>query len=288
MVFSSERFTAADARQSGPEGRPPKGFPEGFPGGQGNHARPGPTGTLHGGPPLMPPGAPPSAPQDGIAQGPGGPPGEGRGHLRPGGAGGRRPPVRILVIIAGVLVVAVAGGLLIGNLFSGDGGKEAKPADKNAVTVSDAARRLSVTVPKEWPKGVEETWSPSVVGLADQGPRPVLRATPDVVRFRTDKENVPGVFIGLTTDVTEGSLPPPSASLHPSACPTKSPPEQYRRGTLSGTITRWTGCNGGNTSITEVGLRDSGGKFGLWIRIKQVDGTDRTKQILDSVTATGP
>lgn len=271
VAFSTERFAGAGTAppQAGQAGMPPATRQDGF--AAATSGPPGPVG----------------AQGDGHGQGDGGP---GQGH-RPadegGSASGRRFPVRILVIVAVILVVAVAGGLLVGKLFSGDE-KKTEPADPNTVTVSDVARKLSVTVPKEWPKGAEETWKPSVVGLADEGPRPVLRATPDVVRFRTDAENVPGVFVGLTTDVTEGRLPPPNASQHPSACTAKGSPESYRRGTLSGTITRWTGCNGGKTSITEVGLRDAGGKFGLWIRIKQVDGVDRTKAILDSVKATGP
>jgi hypothetical protein len=184
----------------------------------------------------------------------------------------------------GVLVIALIVGLVIGNVLSGDGKKpgiKTTSPDPNSVTLSDTSGRLTVTVPKEWPKGTEQTWLPTSVGLADTKPEPVLRATPNVVQFRTAAAKTPGVFVGLTTDVTPGKLPPASASAHPQC--TKAQPEAYTRGTLKGTIIRYTACKSGTPSISEIGLTDTGGKFGLWIRIKQIDANDRTKKILDSL-----
>jgi hypothetical protein len=247
-------------------------MPPGVPGGHGapGYGGPGHGGLQHGGPPYggPPPGQPPG----------GGPPGG-------GGSGGRRNKLIIPIGIAvGVLVIAIIGGLLVGSLFSGNGkkpGTKTPTPDPNSVTVSDPSGRLTVTVPKEWPKGPEQTWLPSTVGLADAKQEPVLRATPNVTQFRTATGKTPGVFVGLTTDVTAGKLPPATAAVHPQC--TKGQPEPYTRGTLKGTITHYTGCKTGTSSISEIGLTDTGGKFGLWIRIKQVDATDRTKKILDSL-----
>jgi serine/threonine protein kinase len=270
-VFSSGGPPAGGRRQGPPPGPPGPGDSTPYVGNRLPPGGPAHGGPQHGGPPSggPPPGRPPG----------GGPPGGG------GGSGGRRNKLIIPIGIAvGVLVIAIIGGLLVGSLFSGDGkkpGTKTATPDPNSVTVSDASGRLTVTVPKEWPKGAEQTWLPSSVGLADAKQEPVLRATPNVTQFRTATGTTPGVFVGLTTDVTAGKLPPATAAAH-SQC-TKGQPEPYARGTLKGTITRYTACKTGTSSISEVGLTDTRGTFGLWIRVKQVDANDRTKKILDSL-----
>jgi serine/threonine protein kinase len=189
-------------------------------------------------------------------------------------------------IAAGILVLAVAGGLLFGNVFGGDGKAKGKKTQSPAgfSTVSESKGRLSVTVPTQWAKQQEETWSPSSVGLTRDAQRqPVLRATPNLAQFRALKQATPGVFVGMTRDLTPGRLPPPSVSRHPGCTQEKAKP--YQRGTLKGTITRWVRCDNGPISFSEIGLTDTGGKFGLWIRIKQIDNNDLTNQILDSLKA---
>jgi hypothetical protein len=154
-------------------------------------------------------------------------------------------------------------------------------------TVSESKGRLSVTVPTGWAKQQEETWVPSSVGLTrDTRPEPVLRATPDLVQFRTLKVATPGVFVGVTRDLTPGRLPPPGVSQHPNC--TRQAPQPYQRGALKGTITRWVRCDGGPISFSEVGLTDTSGTFGLWIRVKQIDNNDLTRQILDSLQVKAP
>jgi serine/threonine protein kinase len=189
-------------------------------------------------------------------------------------------------IAAGILVLAVAGGLLFGNVFGGDGktkGKQTQPP-AGFSTVSESKGRLSVTVPTQWAKQQEETWLPSSVGLTrDAKQQPVLRATPNLAQFRALKQATPGVFVGMTRDLTPGRLPPPSVSQHPGCSQEKAKP--YQRGTLKGTITRWVRCDNGPISFSEIGLTDTAGKFGLWIRIKQIDNNDLTTQILDSLKA---
>lgn len=214
---------------------------------------------------------------------------------RPGGGGGAgKKFVTPLIITVVVLAVALVGGLTLGLLFSGDDGGKGKDKDekseipKDFAAISDTSGKIKAAVPKAWPKDQsEQTWTPSTVGLSDGGPRPVLRATPDKAAYLGNGKG-PGVFIGVTTDVRDGQLPPPSAAVH-SQC-TKAAPENYTTPdkALSGTITRFTNCKTGTPSVTEVGLKDKSGKFGLWIRVKETDDRNATKDILDSLKITGP
>lgn len=153
--------------------------------------------------------------------------------------------------------------------------------------MSGGGGKIEVAVPKAWPKQPDETWEPNTVNLQDAQPRPVLRATPDKAAFLGDGKG-PGVFIGVTTDVRDGQLPPPSAAAHPQC--TKAAPENYTSPdkALSGTITRFTDCQVGTPSVTEVGLRNKTGEFGLWIRVKETDDRKATNDILDSLKVTGP
>ncbi|GAA2083346.1 serine/threonine-protein kinase [Actinomadura alba] len=290
----------------------PQPLPHGPQGPQGFHGRQD-SGTPPRGHPMQPPpgGAYPQGPPGPPMQpgpggpagphGPGGPGGPGGGSGRsgrspgrrrrtpdPGGADGAGKKKWLIpaAIAVGILVVALIAGRLLGVFFSGDDEKQQAKPDPNFTTVSDGSGKLTVTVPKAWPKQPQATWLPTEVALADAQQRPVLRATPSFTEFRNSAGKTPGVFIGLTTDVAAGKLPPANASQHPQC--TKSGPEDYARGQLKGTITRYTKCTTGTPSISEIGLTDAGGKFGLWIRIKQVDGKDLTKQILDSVVAKGP
>ncbi|WP_443098422.1 serine/threonine-protein kinase [Actinomadura chokoriensis] len=266
-----------------------------------------PMGGPYGGPPpptgfqAPPPGpvqgqGPGQAPVQGQGQGPGGGKQGGvMGRLRGGGGPGRpgggapKKFVTPLIITVVVLAVALVGGLTLGLLFSGGDGtdkeKKTQAIPKDFVAVSDNAGKIKTAVPKAWPKGQEQTWTPSTVGLSDAQPRPVLRATPDKAAFLGDGKG-PGVFIGVTTDVRPGQLPPPGASSHPQC--TKAAPENYTTpdGALSGTITGYTACKTGTSSVTEVGLKDKSGKFGLWIRVKETGNRNATKDILDNLKVT--
>ncbi|MFB4317323.1 serine/threonine-protein kinase [Actinomadura sp. 21ATH] len=207
-----------------------------------------------------------------------------------GGQGGGKKSMTPLIIAAAVLSVALIGGLALGTLLSGGDEKERpeRPAvPKDFVQLADASGKIRAAVPKVWPKGQEPTWTPSTVGLADAQPRPVLRATPSVNGFLGNGQT-PGVFIGLTTDAAGNKLPPAGAAQHPQC--TKGNPENYTSPdkALTGTITRYTGCTVGTPTVVEVGLRDKGGKFGAWIRIKENNGRDATKDILDSLKLAAP
>ncbi|WP_433476790.1 serine/threonine-protein kinase [Spirillospora sp. CA-142024] len=257
--------------------------------------QPGPQNAGPQGAPMQPMGPggqqPYGAPPTGFQPPPQGP-------VQGGGQGGRKgggAPKKFatpLIITAVVLVVAVVGGLALGLMFSGGGkdkkDKKAPAIPKDFVAISDNAGKIKAAAPKAWPKQQQEqTWTPSTVNLNDGQPRPVLRATPDKAAFLGNGKG-PGVFIGVTTDLRQGQLPPPSASVHPQC--TKAAPENYTTpdGALSGTITRFTACKTGTASVTEVGLKDKSGKFGLWIRVKETDNRNATKDILDNLKVTGP
>jgi serine/threonine protein kinase len=281
----------------GPTQGPPQGAPMGPPG-PGGQFGPPPTGF------QPPPGPGGQGQKQGKAGGllgklkgggggagrPGGPGGAGGGGT--GGGGAPRKFVTPLIITAVVLVLALVVGLTLGMLSGGGGGgkkKQDKAAKmpKDFVVVSDPSGKIKAAVPKTWPKQQEQTWVPTTVHLSDPGPRPVLRATPNLQQFLGNGAG-PGVFIGVTTDVQPGHLPPPTASVHPQC--TKGAPENYTSpdGTLTGTITRFSACKSGTPTVTEVGLKDKAGKFGLWIRVKETDNRNATKDILDNLKITGP
>jgi hypothetical protein len=193
-----------------------------------------------------------------------------------------------LIIMAVVLSIALIGGLALGTLLSGGDEPPEKPAvPQDLVQAADAGGKIRAAVPKVWPKGQEPTWVPSSVGLADTQARPVLRATPSVNDFLGNGKT-PGVFIGITTDVANGKLPPPNVSQHPQC--TRVAPVNYTSPdkSLTGTINRYTGCTVGTPTVVEVGLRDKSGKFGAWIRVKENNKRDVTKDILDNLKLSAP
>lgn len=217
----------------------------------------------------------------------------GRSKQQGGGAGSapaRKVPLP-LVIGAGLLGVALLVGLTLGTVLSGEDEQE-PPAEprlpQDFTQVADPSGKIRAAVPKAWPVDRQEsTWQPTTVALNDAQPRPVLRATPNVTQFKGDGP-APGVFIGLTKDVAQGKLPPPGVTGHRTCTPAGTENYTSPDKALTGTITRFTGCRAGTPSVTEVGLRDSRGTFGVWIRIKENDNRDLTKTILDSLKLTAP
>ncbi|MEV4256809.1 serine/threonine protein kinase, partial [Spirillospora sp. NPDC049652] len=232
----------------------------------------------------------------GSGGGPGGPSGPGGGGGGNGGGGGdRRRYLTPLMITAAVLAVALVAGLALGTIFSKDdkkepgknGKKTSVPAD--FVKVADDSGKISAYVPKAWPKaGPDRTWLPNGLGFTgDTTGRPVLRATPDVAKFR-GVGTAPGVFVGLTTAMPKTQPLPPGVSTH-SSC-TKGAPEDYTSPdkALTGTILRFTGCKTGTPLVTEVALHSADQKYGVWVRIRQTDNADIVKAILDNLKLQAP
>ncbi|WP_235834096.1 serine/threonine-protein kinase [Actinomadura logoneensis] len=316
-VFSSadQHYEPGPGQSPGPGGHP---FDPGQSPGPGGHPYgpgpgPGQSAPPQGYPPYQPqqsaPQPPPGASDKGSpfgrrkkdaggsGGGPGGPSGPGGGGGGGGDGGGdRRRYLTPLLITAAVLAVALVGGLALGTIFSKDDGKGTKGKDgkktsvpADFVKVTDDSGKITASVPKAWPKaGPDRTWLPSGLGFAgDATARPVLRATPDVAKFR-GVGTAPGVFVGLTTAMPKSQPLPPGVSTH-SSC-TKGAPEEYASPdkALTGTILRFTGCKTGTPLVTEVALHSADQKFGAWVRIRQTDNADIVKPILDNLKLQAP
>ncbi|MFL6053406.1 MAG: protein kinase domain-containing protein [Actinoallomurus sp.] len=205
---------------------------------------------------------------------------------RPGETGGGSPPgtparnrLTIVAGLAAVLLLGGGGAYAIGRL-TGSSSSHQKPGD-GLVTVTDVTGRLSIRVPPTWKLQTQHTTWP--VAVSDRAQAPALRATPDYAQFVKDDVATPGVFAGLTRDLNV-TLPPPTLGRHRAKCK-PSPGRPYRHGTLVGQITPWQ-C--GPIVIDEVGLKDTGGKFGMWVRVKLTGPPlDLTKKILDSIRTKG-
>jgi Protein kinase domain len=187
---------------------------------------------------------------------------------------------RVLVALglAAVLVVGGGGAYAIARLTGA--GSTHDPRD-GLVAVTDTTGRLTLRVPPAWKLQTRHnTWP---VRVSDAATAPAMRATPDYDQFVRDDVAVPGVFAGLTRDLNV-SLPPAGFGSHNAHCaPGAARP--YRHGTLRGRIMPWT-C-GGSITISEVGLRDSAGRFQMWVRVKLTGTPDITQKILDSIKVKG-
>ncbi|MDN3359990.1 serine/threonine-protein kinase [Actinomadura sp. DC4] len=193
------------------------------------------------------------------------------------GQTGRSRVLAALGLVA-VLVVGAGGAYAIAKMTGA--GSSDKPED-GLVSVTDTTGRLTLRVPPTWRLQTQRNRWP--VTVSDGASAPALRATPDYAQFVRDDTPVPGVFAGLTHDLTV-TLPPPTLGSHTGKC-TAGAQRPYRHGSLSGRITPWT-C-GGSITINEVGLRDASGKFAMWVRVKLTGPPDITQKILDSITAKG-
>ena len=180
--------------------------------------------------------------------------------------------------LAAVLVVGGGGAYAIAKLAGA--GSADKPKD-GLVPVTDTTGRLSLRVPAAWKLQTQHNRWP--VPVNDGATAPALRATPDYTQFVHDDVAVPGVFAGLTHDLNV-VLPPATLGSHRGKC-TAGPERPYQHGSLSGRITPWT-C-GGSITINEVGLRDTSGKYALWVRVKLTGPPDLTRKILDSIHTKG-
>jgi hypothetical protein len=186
--------------------------------------------------------------------------------------------------LAAVLVVCGGGAYGIARLTgvkaTRSAGQERTPGD-GLVPVTDVTGRLSLRVPRSWTLQRDHSHWP--VHVSDGATAPALRATPNYDQFVQDDVRVPGVFAGLTHDLGV-RLPPASLGDHSSTC-TRGAARAYRHGSLTGRITPWT-CRGSIT-VDEVGLRDSRGRFAMWVRVKLTGPPDITRKILDSIQTKG-
>jgi serine/threonine protein kinase len=192
----------------------------------------------------------------------------------------RRGRLLVSLSLAAVLVVGGGGAYAVAKLADSSSSSSDKPGD-GLVGVTDTTGRLSLRVPPTWTLQTQHARWP--VQVSDGATAPALRATPDYDKFVRDDVAVPGVFAGLTHDMSV-QLPPLTIGNHRAKC-TRGTSQPYSHGSLSGQITPWT-C-GGSITISEVGLRDSGGRFAMWVRVKLTGPPDLTRRILDSIRTKG-
>jgi hypothetical protein len=197
---------------------------------------------------------------------------------RPEAKAGETRRSRLLVALGLVAILVVGGGGAYA-IAKVTGSSSDKPGD-GLVGVTDTTGRLSLRVPPAWKLQTQQNKWP--VPVSDAATAPALRATPDYAQFVRDDVAVPGVFAGLTHDLTV-KLPPETLGTHRSKC-TQGTERPYRHGSLSGQITPWA-C--GSITINEVGLRDSHSKFAIWVRVKLTGPPDLTQRILDSIRTKG-
>ncbi|WP_446678552.1 protein kinase domain-containing protein [Actinoallomurus acaciae] len=200
---------------------------------------------------------------------------------------GDTPRARLLIALGLAAVLVVCGGgaygiaKLTGTKATPSAGKDHDTPGDGLVPVTDATGRLRLRVPPSWtPQRSPSHWP---VHVSDGATAPALRATPNYGQFVRDDVRVPGVFAGLTHDLNV-TLPPASLGDHSAKC-TRGTSHAYRHGSLSGRITPWT-C-GDSITVNEVGLRDSGGRFAMWVRVKLTGPPDITRTILDSIQTKG-
>jgi hypothetical protein len=182
----------------------------------------------------------------------------------------RRPVAILRSAAASVLaVVAVLAGM------AADAGAPLKP---RWVRVADASGGLSVAVPAAWAKQVRGSgWNPQSIRLP-AGRAPGLVVGADLAAWSDPTSPVPGVFVGVSTALRGGT---PALPDH-STC-FQAPDRRYSMSSGTAVVQRWTGCGGTTISFSEALMTPAAGGYGIYVQIRQVDGIDRTEQILRSV-----
>jgi hypothetical protein len=155
---------------------------------------------------------------------------------------------------------------------------DAGPPHPGWVRVSDASGVLSATVPAPWAQQVRDSgWNPRSIRLPP-GRAPGLVVGPDLAAWPDPASPVPGVFVGASRALRDAT---PALPDH-STC-AREPDRQYRLGSRTATVQRWTGCGGTGISFSEALITPSTGDYGIYVQIRQINGTDHTEEILRGV-----
>jgi hypothetical protein len=180
----------------------------------------------------------------------------------------RRPQPRSL-LVAGSLLSAAA----VLTLVASDAGSQPP-----WVRVTDASGGLSAAVPGAWAHQLRDAgWNPQVLRLP-AGRAPGLVVGSDLTTWSDPASAVPGVFAGASRALRGGA---PALPDH-STC-VREPDRRYSLGSRTATVQRWTRCGGTRISFSEALMTPSTGDYGIYVQIRQVDGTDHTEEILRRV-----
>jgi eukaryotic-like serine/threonine-protein kinase len=182
----------------------------------------------------------------------------------------RRRPRRWISVVAVAAAALAAGGAAV----AGD------RLPWLRVRVTDSTGQLSLTVPARWAGQLrDDGWSPRAVGLADDRGA-ALAVAGDLDDWARPGTTTPGVFAGLTSDVRDGAVPPASVT-HPGC--TAGQPQTYERDGFRVHVVRWDRCPD-PVSFSEAGLYDAGGRFAVYVQVKQrTGGDDQARAVIDSV-----
>lgn len=174
--------------------------------------------------------------------------------------------------------LAVTAGLSAVTLLAGTALDAVLADDPQWIRVADSSGTVSVLVPAAWAKQVRDTgWNPASVRLP-AGRAAGLVVGTDLAAWTDPASPVPGVFAGVSPTL-RGAVP---ALPDHSAC-TREPDPRPRLGSRTAVVRRWTGCAGTTISFTEALIMPPTGADGIYVQIRQVDGTDRTEDILQGV-----
>ncbi|MDG4832932.1 serine/threonine-protein kinase [Solwaraspora sp. WMMD1047] len=166
-------------------------------------------------------------------------------------------------------------------VLAGTASDAGPPAGGRWARVVDASGGLSVAVPAAWAKQIRDAgWNPESIRLP-AGRTPGLVVGTDLTAWSDPNTAVPGVFVGASRALTEVT---PALPDH-SGC-AREPVRRYDLDSWTVVAQRWTGCGGTAISFTEALLTPVTGDYGLYVQIRQVDGTDHTEEILRGVRTT--
>lgn len=141
------------------------------------------------------------------------------------------------------------------------------------VRVADADGALSVAVPGDWARQLRDTgWNAAAVGMP-AGSEPGLQIGADL-----RNETSPALFAGISRWLAPGS----KATIPSHARCTRQPDRDVTVEGLTGRVQRWTTCEGGAVSYSEV-LLTRAGDPGVYLQIRQSGSTDRTADVLKTL-----
>jgi eukaryotic-like serine/threonine-protein kinase len=143
------------------------------------------------------------------------------------------------------------------------------PAGWVRVAVADGT--LSVAVPGDWARQLRDSgWNVAAVGMP-AGTEPGLQVGADLQRPTS-----PGLFAGVSRWLVPGSTA--AVPSHPGCA--RGADRTVAVAGLTGQVQRWTACEGGAVSFSEV-LLTQAGERGVFLQIRQNSGSvDRTDDVL--------
>lgn len=141
------------------------------------------------------------------------------------------------------------------------------------VRVTDRTGALSVAVPRAWAGQLRDAgWDAAALGLP-AGNEPGLQ-----VGAALDDDDSPSLLAGASRWIVPGATA--TWPTHPGCTR-----EAARRGSfagLNGEIHRWTSCAGTTVAYSDV-LLSSQRSRGVYLQLKQVNGVDRTDEVLRTI-----